>query len=55
MSKCKFWPLDFDLEDEIYENPTWDLPGLRRTPRPARRSQASPLRGRSQRKETRAA
>ena len=21
MSKCKFWPLDFDLEGEIYENP----------------------------------
>ncbi len=31
MSKCKFWPLDFDLEGEIYENPAWDLPGLRRT------------------------
>ena len=31
MNKRKFWPLDFDPEDEIYENPTWDLPGLRRT------------------------
>ena len=31
MSKCKFWPLDFDLEGEIYENPAWDLPGFRRT------------------------
>ena len=31
MSKRKFWPLDFDLEGEIYENPAWDLPGLRRT------------------------
>ena len=28
MSKRKFWPLDFDLEGEIYENPAWDLPGL---------------------------
>ncbi len=31
MSKRKFWPLDFDLEGEIYENPAWDLPGFRRT------------------------
>jgi hypothetical protein len=31
MNKRKFWPLDFDLEGEIYENPAWDLPGLRRT------------------------
>jgi hypothetical protein len=31
MNKRKFWPLDFDPEDEIYENPAWDLPGLRRT------------------------
>ena len=30
MSKRKFWPLDFDLEGEIYENPAWDLPGFRR-------------------------
>ena len=36
MTKRKFWPLDFDLEGEIYENPTWDLPGLRR-PRGTRR------------------
>ena len=27
----KFWPLDFEPEDQIYENPSWDLPGLRRT------------------------
>jgi hypothetical protein len=26
----KFWPLDYEPEDEIYENPSWDLPGLRR-------------------------
>jgi hypothetical protein len=40
MSKRKFWPLDFDLEGEIYENPTWDLPGFRptRTARPVRRT-----------------
>jgi len=31
MSKRNFWPLDFDLEGEIYENPAWDLPGFRRT------------------------
>ena len=31
MSKSNFWRLDFDLEGEIYENPAWDLPGLRRT------------------------
>jgi hypothetical protein len=31
MSKRNFWPLDFDLEGEIYENPAWDLPGHRRT------------------------
>jgi hypothetical protein len=29
--KSKFWPLDYDPEGEIYENPSWDLPGLRRT------------------------
>jgi len=28
---AKFWPLDFEPEDQIYENPSWDLPGLRRT------------------------
>jgi hypothetical protein len=26
----KFWPLDYDPEGEIYENPAWDLPGFRR-------------------------
>ncbi len=29
-----FWPLDFDQEVEIYENPSWDMPGRRRS-RPA--------------------
>ena len=43
MSKRKFWPLDFDLEGEIYENPAWDLPGFRRihTTRPVRRTRVS--------------
>lgn len=26
----KFWPLDYDSEDEIFENPSWDLPGWNR-------------------------
>jgi hypothetical protein len=42
MSKCKFWPLDFDLEGEIYENPAWDLPGLRRTRGPRRVHRSKP-------------
>jgi hypothetical protein len=25
-----FWPLDFDQEVEIYDNPTWNLPGRRK-------------------------
>jgi hypothetical protein len=29
MNTPKYWPLDFDPEDEIYENPSWDLPGFR--------------------------
>lgn len=39
----KFWPLDYDPEVAIYENLSWDLPGLKRRgkhrvsrPRPAR-------------------
>jgi hypothetical protein len=31
--QSKFWPLDYEREDEIYENPSWDLPGLRRSPK----------------------
>ena len=30
MKTRKFWPLDFDPEEEIYENLSWDLPGFRR-------------------------
>ncbi len=26
--KSRFWPLDDFSEEEIYENPSWDLPGL---------------------------
>ena len=26
----KFWPLDFDPEVAIYENLSWDMPGLKR-------------------------
>lgn len=33
----KFWPLDLDPEDELYESIAWDLPGFtgrkRRKPR----------------------
>ncbi len=35
--KSKFWPLDYEIEDEIYENLAWDLPGLRK-----RHAQARP-------------
>jgi hypothetical protein len=30
MRSPKFWPLDFDPEGAIYENPSWDLPGFKR-------------------------
>lgn len=33
MNKCKFWPLDFDPEDEVYETLVWDLPGYRKKTR----------------------
>ena len=29
MKVPKFWPLDYDLDDEIYESIIWDLPGYR--------------------------
>jgi len=32
MTANHFWPLDYDdEEDEIYENLSWDLPGLKRS------------------------
>jgi hypothetical protein len=30
MNTRNFWPLDFDPEEEIYENLAWDLPGYKR-------------------------
>jgi len=33
MNIRKFWPWDLDQEVEIYENPSWDMPGLRRSGR----------------------
>ena len=32
-SSSKFWPFALDSEVEIYENPSWDLPGLKRLPK----------------------
>jgi hypothetical protein len=29
MNTRNFWPLDFDPEEEIYENLAWDLPGYK--------------------------
>ena len=34
----KFWPFDYDQEVEIYESPSWDMPGLRKPPTPRRGS-----------------
>lgn len=36
-STNNFWPLDYDPEEQIYENLSWDLPGFR----PARNSTRS--------------
>jgi hypothetical protein len=36
MNTASFWPLDFDTEDEIYENVAWGLPGYRRHHTPTR-------------------
>jgi hypothetical protein len=36
-STRNFWPLDYDPEEEIYENLSWDLPGFK----PARHSRPS--------------
>ena len=40
MNTRSFWPLDFDPEEEIYENLAWDLPGykLHRENRPCPRT-----------------
>lgn len=29
MRTAKFWPLDYEPEDEIYDSLAWDLPGYR--------------------------
>jgi len=44
----RFWPLDYDQEVEIYENLSWDLPGLKRFGKrtPKDRRAASKQRGR---------
>ena len=36
-----YWPLDFEPEDQIYENPSWDLPGLRRKLSDVRKKKSS--------------
>jgi hypothetical protein len=41
MNTFQFWPLDMDPEGQIYENPAWDLPGLRRRS-PAPKKNAKP-------------
>jgi hypothetical protein len=32
----RFWPLDYDQEVAIYDNPSWDLPGHKRLGRRSR-------------------
>jgi len=39
MNTSKFWPLDYDSDGEIYENPAWDLPGFRRHRPPVQKPQ----------------
>ncbi|MFB3826033.1 MAG: hypothetical protein ACE15B_04655 [Bryobacteraceae bacterium] len=39
--KSRFWPFDFDQDEAIYENLTWDLPGITKKsarPRPGKKS-----------------
>lgn len=36
MNRKKFWPLDYDLEEELYELASWDLPGRRPRPKSPR-------------------
>src|ERR1700689_1511141 len=35
-STKNFWPLDYDPEEEIYENLSWDLPGFKPSHRSVR-------------------
>ena len=39
--RASFWPLDFDEEVEIYDNPSWNLPGRRKQRRAEKQSAAS--------------
>ena len=41
-SKSKFWPLDYDPEEEIYENLSWDLPGFKPVREVAKRQPRRP-------------
>ncbi len=36
MKTENYWPLDYDPECEIYDNPAWNLPGFRAGKRKAR-------------------
>ncbi len=36
----QFWPFDDDQEVEIYESPSWDMPGLKRPRKPRKGSRA---------------
>ena len=45
-----FWPLDYDPEGAIYENPSWDLPGFRRSHQTVERSK-SPATGKRGKKQ----
>jgi hypothetical protein len=38
MIRSKFWPLDFDQELEIYDIPSWNLPGRAKRRRKKQRS-----------------
>jgi hypothetical protein len=38
MRTLRFWPLDDDPDDPIYDSPAWDLPGYRSTAGRPRRS-----------------
>jgi hypothetical protein len=40
----KFWPLDYDVEDDIFDSPAWDLPGRSRRTRHPKRKPASRVR-----------
>jgi hypothetical protein len=44
MNAPRFWPLDDDPEDPVYDSLAWDLPGYREageTPRRVRRKRAA--------------